>query len=188
MPIGESAFQFAKLLAQSQFTDSREQSLDAELVIQQLLAEFARVREQLAKVIVLGNGGSAAIASHVITDLRNVGGLCALTLHEAAPLTCFTNDFGYEQAFARQISAFANADDLLIAISSSGQSLNIINAVLAANLKNINVMTLSGFKADNPLRKLGAWNFWLDSSHYGMVELGHLFVLHHITDHLIGKK
>ena len=187
MAIGQAASQFAQLLTHSVFTGNQGQTLDGEAVIQQLLAEFARVREQQAKIMVLGNGGSAAIASHVITDLRNVGGLCALTLHEAAPLTCFTNDFGYEQAFAKQIAAFANADDLLIAISSSGQSMNIINAVQAANAKGLPVMTLSGFKADNPLRKLGRWNLWLDSSHYGMVELGHLFVLHHITDHLIRK-
>ncbi|OAI06622.1 SIS domain-containing protein [Methylomonas methanica] len=187
MAIRQAAADFATLLNNSVFTDAQSQTLDGETVIQQLLAEFARVREQQAKIMVLGNGGSAAIASHVITDLRNVGGLCALTLHEAAPLTCFTNDFGYEQAFAKQITAFANPDDLLIAISSSGQSLNIVNAVLAANAKGLPVMTLSGFKADNPLRKLGRWNCWLDSSHYGMVELGHLFVLHHITDHLLRK-
>ncbi|WP_026602101.1 SIS domain-containing protein [Methylomonas sp. 11b] len=187
MAIGQAAADFATLLNSSVFTDAQGQTLDGESVIQQLLAEFARVRDQQAKIMVLGNGGSAAIASHVITDLRNVGGLCALTLHEAAPLTCFTNDFGYEQAFAKQITAFANPDDLLIAISSSGQSLNIVNAVQAANAKGLPVMTLSGFKSDNPLRKLGRWNCWLNSSHYGMVELGHLFVLHHITDHLLRK-
>ncbi len=187
MAIRQAAEDFANLLNNSVFTDAHCQHLDGETVIQQLLVEFARVREQQAKIMVLGNGGSAAIASHVITDLRNVGGLCALTLHEAAPLTCFTNDFGYEQAFAKQIATFANPDDLLIAISSSGQSLNIVNAVQAANSKGLPVMTLSGFKADNPLRKLGRWNCWLDSSHYGMVELGHLFVLHHITDHLLRK-
>ena len=187
MAIGHAAAEFKTLLTNSVFSDGQEQILEGETVIQQMLAEFTRVRQQQAKIIVLGNGGSAAIASHVITDLRNVGGLCALTLHEAAPLTCFTNDFGYEQAFAKQITAFAHPNDLLIAISSSGKSLNIINAVLAANQKGLAVMTLSGFQPNNPLRQLGRWNYWLNSSHYGMVELGHLFVLHHITDHLIRK-
>lgn len=187
MAIEQASSQFAQLLSAGKFNDRQGQSLDAEMVIQQVLNEFIRVKESQAKILVLGNGGSAAIASHVITDLRNVGGLCAITLHEAAPLTCYTNDFGYEQAFAKQVGAFANSDDLLIAISSSGQSPNIINAALIANQKGLRVMTLSGFKADNPLRKLGSWNYWLDSSHYGMVELGHLFVLHYITDHLIRK-
>lgn len=187
MAIRQAAADFANLLDTSVFTDRQGQTLLSDAVVQQLLAEFARVKERKAKIMVLGNGGSAAIASHVITDLRNVGGLCALTLHEAAPLTCFTNDFGYEQAFAKQIAGFAHGDDLLIAISSSGQSLNIINAVQAANDKGLAVMTLSGFKSDNPLRKLGRWNVWLDSSHYGMVELAHLFILHHITDFLIRK-
>lgn len=187
MAIGQAASQFARLVDNSVFTDRQGQNLDGEAVIGQVLAEFERVKQKQAKVIILGNGGSAAIASHVITDLRNVGDLCALTLHEAAPLTCFTNDFGYEQAFAKQIAAFAYPEDLLIAISSSGQSPNIINAAQVANDKGLAVMTLSGFKADNPLRAMGRWNVWLDSSDYGMVELGHLFVLHHITDHLLRK-
>jgi len=187
MPIVQAAGQFAELMAGCRFNAADGSELEAEQVIAEMLAEFARVKQRQAKVIILGNGGSAAIASHVITDLRNVGGLCALTLHEAAPLTCFTNDFGYEQAFAKQVSAFAYPEDLLIAISSSGQSANIVNAVAAANAKGLAVLTLSGFKPDNPLRRLGRWNVWLDSNHYGMVELAHLFVLHHITDQLIKK-
>ncbi|MBS3964053.1 MAG: SIS domain-containing protein [Methylomonas sp.] len=187
MSIVNAAARFADLLADCRFSDAAGNDLDGEGVIADMLAEFVRVKQQQAKVIILGNGGSAAIASHVITDLRNVGGLCALTLHEAAPLTCFTNDFGYEQAFAKQISAFAYPADLLIAISSSGQSANIVNAVDAANTQGMTVMTLSGFKADNPLRKRGRWNVWLDSNHYGMVELAHLFVLHHMTDQLIKR-
>lgn len=187
MPILQAASRFTELLSSCRFSDGGGQIIDGETVVGQLLAEFERVRQSQAKIIILGNGGSAAIASHVITDLRNVGGICAVTLHEAAPLTCFTNDFGYEQAFAKQIAAFAYPDDLLIAISSSGQSANIVNAVKAANDKGIAAMTLSGFKADNPLRSLGRWNLWLDSSHYGMVELAHLFVLHHITDQLLRK-
>ncbi|NJA07678.1 MULTISPECIES: SIS domain-containing protein [Methylomonas] len=187
MPLVQAAGQFAELMAGCRFNAADGAALDGEGVVADVLSEFARVKQQQAKVIILGNGGSAAIASHVITDLRNVGGLCALTLHEAAPLTCFTNDFGYEQAFAKQVSAFAYPDDVLIAISSSGQSANIVNAVAAANAKGLAVLTLSGFKPDNPLRRLGRWNVWLDSNHYGMVELAHLFVLHHITDQLIKK-
>lgn len=184
MSIVKAVGQFAQLMAGCRFNDAGGAKLEPERVVSELITEFTRVKQQQAKIIILGNGGSAAIASHVITDLRNVGGLCALTLHEAAPLTCFTNDFGYEQAFAKQVSGFAYPDDLLIAISSSGQSANIVNAVAAANAKGLAVMTLSGFKPENPLRKMGRWNVWLDSSHYGMVELAHLFVLHHITDQL----
>ena len=105
MAIEQASSQFAQLLSAGKFNDRQGQSLDAEMVIQQVLNEFIRVKESQAKILVLGNGGSAAIASHVITDLRNVGGLCAITLHEAAPLTCYTNDFGYEQAFAKQVGA-----------------------------------------------------------------------------------
>lgn len=187
MALRQTIEQFNRLLNEVVYSDAHGQTLDAEIVIAAVLGELVRVREQQGKILVIGNGGSAAIASHVITDLRNVGGLCALTLHEAAPLTCFTNDYGYEHAFAKQIAAFAHPRDLLIAISSSGQSANIVNAARAANDNGVAVLTLSGFNADNPLRRLGNWNVWLDSRHYGLVELGHLFVLHHISDRLIGS-
>jgi D-sedoheptulose 7-phosphate isomerase len=124
------------------------------------------------------------VASHAVTDFLNVAKLRATTLHEPSLLTCMSNDFGYEVAFARVLATLASPGDALVAISSSGQSANIRNAAAEMRKLGGQVVTLSGFKRDNPLRALGDVNFWLDSTDYGMVEIGHQFLLHNIADRI----
>ena len=126
--------------------------------IEEMIAEFQRVGHTDNKIMLVGNGGSAGIASHMAIDFTKNGNVAALAFSDAAALTCLGNDLGYEQVFARQISAHARPGDLLIAISSSGRSPNIINAVAAARGRDCSVFTLSGFGADNPLRRLGDLN------------------------------
>ena len=94
------------------------------------------------------------------------------------------NDYGYENAFARILYTLAQPGDALIAISSSGKSPNICNAAAKVRELGGSIVTLSGFAPDNPLRALGNLNIWLDARDYGMVEIGHQFVLHNIADHL----
>jgi len=105
-----------------------------------------------------------------------------MTLHDSSTLTCFSNDYGYENAFSRRVERLLTKNDVLIAISSSGQSANILNACKSASKNSASVFTLSGFNADNALRSLGNYNYWLNSDDYGMVEIGHLFLLHYISD------
>jgi len=141
------------------------------------------------KIILIGNGGSAAIASHQATDLWKNGGIRALAFNDASLLTCAANDFGYEQVFSQPVARFADPGDLLIAISSSGKSANILNGVKAAKEMGCTVVTFSGFLPDNPLRKQGEINFYLASNSYGIVEVGHLLMLHGIIDEVVlGKK
>ena len=116
--------------------------------------------------------------------MLKVGKLRATTLHDSSLLTCMCNDYGYEEAFARILSVVAGAEDALIAVSSSGQSANICNAAAVMRGRGGDVVTLSGFRGDNPLRKAGDFNLWLDSSDYGMVEIGHHFLLNNLTDRL----
>ena len=146
-----------------------------------------QARLQGASVYLIGNGGSAAIVSHAKTDLLNVAGVKAITLHEPAIMTCLSNDYGYENVFSRQIDVLANPDDILIAVSSSGQSENILKAVNLMKNKGAKVITLSGFDEDNPLRKMGDMNYWIKSHNYTLVEIAHLFVLHHLADCLSRK-
>lgn len=134
------------------------------------------------KLIFVGNGGSAAIASHMAIDFSKNGGLRALSFNDGAALTCLGNDFGYEHVFSKQVDMHGRAGDFLVAISSSGRSPNILNAVRAASLKGIKVLTLSGFEPDNPLRRLGDLNIYLPAEEYGFVEIGHLMVCHAILD------
>lgn len=134
------------------------------------------------KIIMVGNGGSAGIASHQSVDYWKNGGVRAIAFNDASLLTCIGNDLGYEHVFSAPIEQFADADDIVFAISSSGASPNILNAANAARGKGCQLITFSGFAGDNPLRSLGDLNFHVASSSYGLVEILHLFIIHTILD------
>ncbi|MBI4354251.1 MAG: SIS domain-containing protein [Candidatus Omnitrophica bacterium] len=140
------------------------------------------------KTILIGNGGSAAMASHVAVDLTKNAGVRAINFNEADLITCFANDYGYEQWMAKAVEQYGDAGDVLIAISSSGKSPNILNACEAARRMTFAaVVTFSGLSADNPLRQLGDENFWVDSRAYNLVEMAHHFWLLALVDVIIGK-
>jgi D-sedoheptulose 7-phosphate isomerase len=176
--------QLADLVTNCQITPMNGVQLEAEAGITQLLSVLERARSNRASVYVIGNGGSAAVAGHLVNDLVKVGRVRAFTLHDSSLLTCLANDYGWDNAYAQALAQMALPGDVLIAISSSGRSLNIRNAAAQFWGKGGNVITLSGFAADNPLRGLGDLNVWVDSSDYGMVEVGHQFILHHLSDRL----
>lgn len=140
------------------------------------------------KIIFIGNGGSAGICSHMAIDYSKNGNMRALAFNDGAFLTCLGNDFGYESVFIKQIEFHGQPGDLLIAISSSGQSKNILAAVTQAKLQKMKVVTLSGFNFKNPLRFLGQLNFYLADNNYGFVELGHQTLLHAALDIEMGWK
>ena len=149
-------------------------------------AMVERARDGHAKckrMIFVGNGGSAAIASHMATDYSKNGGIRALSFNDGSMLTCLGNDYGFEHVFAKQIEFYATRGDLVVAISSSGKSPNILNAVNAARTIGCTILTLSGFAPDNPLRSLGDVNLYLKSDLYGFVEIGHLALCHAIVDY-----
>ncbi|CAK0759314.1 D-sedoheptulose 7-phosphate isomerase [uncultured Gammaproteobacteria bacterium] len=134
------------------------------------------------KIMFIGNGGSAAIASHCAIDYAKNGGLRAMAFNDGMALTCLGNDLGYDQVFAQQIAMHGQPGDLLVAISSSGASPNILQAVGAARRLGGRVVTLSGFKPDNPLRRLGDVNLYVESIRYGFVEILHLALCHAMLD------
>lgn len=140
------------------------------------------------KVVLVGNGGSAAIASHQAIDLWKNGGIRATAFNDASLLTCVANDLGYENVFSKPVEMFCDRGDLVIAISSSGKSPNILNAVRAARDAGCGVITLSGFDADNPLCTLGDLNFHVASHRYGTVEVAHLLLVHAVVDEVIALK
>lgn len=134
------------------------------------------------KLIFIGNGASQAISSHMSTDFWKNGGMRAIPFTDPSLLTCLSNDYGYEFAFEKAVNMFANTDDILIGISSSGGSPNILNAVKTAREKQCSVITLSGFKPDNALRETGDINFYVPYDDYGPVEVLHHSILHCILD------
>lgn len=174
--------QFATLLEHTEITNKEGAALGLETGMASVLDMLAEARSKNACIFVIGNGGSAAVASHAVIDLINVAKLRAFTLHEPSVLTCIVNDYGYENAYSKLLAHMARPDDVLIAISSSGRSQNIRNAAAQATSNQGKVITLSGFSGGNPLRTMGDINIWLDSSDYGMVEVGHQFILHNMSD------
>lgn len=174
--------QFGGIVSVCEIGDRKGASLGIEGGIVAVTKALAGVRSSNGAVYVIGNGGSAGIAAHVTTDFVNVAKLRAYTLHDSSLMTCMANDYGYENAFARLLKQMVKPGDALVAISSSGQSPNIRNAAAEVTASGGTVITLSGFAGDNPLRKLGDINIWLDSTDYGFVEIGHQFVLHNVAD------
>jgi D-sedoheptulose 7-phosphate isomerase len=145
--------------------------------------------EKNKKILIFGNGGSAAIASHFSVDLTKNAKLRCLNFNEADLITCFANDYGFERWVEKAVDFYGDEGDVLIVISSSGQSKNMINAVDSArNIKFSGVVTLSGFDKENPLNQLGDVNLWLDSRAYNFVESVHQIWLLAIVDLVIGKR
>ncbi len=140
------------------------------------------------KVMFIGNGGSAGICSHSAIDYCNSGGIRALAFNDGAALTCLGNDYNFDQVFSRQIGFHGQDGDILVAISSSGRSADIINGCEIARQMGCAVYTLSGFDTDNPLRKIGDTNIFLESHEYGFVELGHQTIIHAVLDRGVGWK
>jgi D-sedoheptulose 7-phosphate isomerase len=146
------------------------------------------VQKMGRKLMLIGNGGSASIASHMATDFMKNGGVRATAFNDPMFLTCLGNDLGYDRIFEFQIQGHGEAGDLLIAISSSGKSGSILNGVNAARRRNAKVVTLSGFGTANPLRGMGDLNFYVPSGEYGYVELLHCSLIHCALDGLMGIK
>ena len=147
------------------------------------------VNSKKKKVLIFGNGGSSAIASHFSVDLtKNTKHKC-LNFNEAGLITCFANDYGFEHWTEKAIDFYGDEGDLLIVISSSGQSENMLNAVKAARNCNFqSVITLSGFSEDNPLKKLGDINLWVNNKSYNFVENVHQIWLLTIVDLIVGSR
>jgi D-sedoheptulose 7-phosphate isomerase len=154
-------------------------------IIEYACSRFKAIRDAKRKVMLVGNGGSAAIASHTAIDLSKNARIPAMAFNDASALTCLANDYGYQDVFAKQIQYHGTAGDILVAISSSGVSENIINAVLAArHVGGVQIFTFSGFLPKNRLRGCGDINFYVPSDQYGFVELTHQIILHQIVDAL----
>ena len=176
------------------FFDSYYKKINNKLmdVSSSALIEAALLIENLektsGKVILVGNGGSASIASHVSIDFTKAANIRSINFNEASLLTCFANDYGYENWASNALNFYADSNDIAILISSSGQSKNIINAADKANKIGLPVITLSGFLENNPLRKMGDVNLWVNSSEYNIVESVHQIWLLSIVDYLISNK
>lgn len=174
-----------RLQSEARVTDLSGKTIGLAAGFEHYINAALATRKHQAKLIFIGNGGSAGIASHLAIDHSKNGQLPAMAFSDASAITCLSNDYGYEHVFAKQIEYHARKDDLLIAISSSGKSINIINAVNEARRIGCGVITLAGFDPANPLNKLGDVNFYVDSKEYGYVEVSHIALIHSVLDYII---
>lgn len=147
-----------------------------------LLDIFTKHKKIGSQVFFIGNGGSSAIASHMTADFMKNGGMNTYSLYDNAVTTCMGNDYGYESIFSRPMQFLVREDDLIIAISSSGNSANIINAIQVAKEKNAEVITFTGFEATNKAKQMGDINVYVPCCKYGMVESIHNLILQQIVD------
>ena len=170
----------------SDLSRPNEDLINKLIQIRDLLIEVANNNKN---ILIFGNGGSASIASHFSVDLTKNAKIRCSNFNEVGLITCFANDYGFEHWVEKAVDFYGDEGDLLIVISSSGQSENMLNGVQAARNGNfMSVVTISGFAEDNPLKQLGDINLWVDSKAYNFVENIHQIWLLAITDLVIGKR
>ncbi|MFN0116730.1 MAG: SIS domain-containing protein [Elusimicrobiota bacterium] len=139
------------------------------------------------KTIFAGNGGSAVISSHAAVDFTKTAAVRAINFNEGDLITCLGNDYGYEWWVQKAIEFYADPGDVIVLISSSGKSPNIINAAKYAKEKGFKLATFSGFAQTNPLNQLGNLNFWVNSQQYNVIENTHLIWILAVCDIVIAE-
>jgi D-sedoheptulose 7-phosphate isomerase len=145
------------------------------------------LKQRDGQLFFVGNGGSAGMASHMAADACKNGGLRALALNDAALITATSNDMAFDQIFALPIERLARPGDLLVAISSSGNSPNVVHALTTARAQGLGTITLSGKAAGNRARALGDLNFYVALPRYGWAESAHQVLLHYWFDQYLDR-
>ncbi len=153
-----------------------------------LFARTLRLRADNGTLFCIGNGASAAISSHFSADMAKNGALHTEVFTDLALLSAISNDMGFENVYAEPFSRRAKAGDMLVAISSSGRSPNILKCVRRAADFHTDVVTFSAMDSDNPLRECGFLNFYVPARLYGNAESLHAMLLHYWTDLFLNEE
>lgn len=169
-------------LERTEFYMRYNEELGYKAGIRALVECFTRHKAAGSQIFFIGNGGSSAIASHMTADFMKNGGMKTYSLYDNAVTTCMGNDYGYEHIFSRPLEFLGREGDLLVAVSSSGNSKNILNAIKVTREKKASVITFTGFRADNRARQLGDINVYVPCEKYGIVESIHNLILQQVVD------
>ncbi len=172
----------SSLLSGMTFTKHNGEELTHEAGFAWWCEQCAHIRSEARTVFLVGNGASASMASHFSADLCKNGRIHTEVFTDLAQLTAIANDIGYEEVFSVPLNFHMKPGDMLVAISSSGRSPNVLRGVETARDKGGLVVTLSAMDADNPLRQSGDLNSYIAAKDYGMAETGHAAILHHWMD------
>ena len=150
--------------------------------ILKLCNQIKVVKKKDSKVMIFGNGAGASIASHFANDLTNASRIRAMSYDNTSQITCLSNDYQFKNWIQKTIEFYANKNDLIILLSASGNSQNMINAARYCKAKKINYFSITGFKRDNKLNKNSFNKIWINSMVYNFVEMGQLFILLTVVD------
>lgn len=173
-------------LAGLEVTDANGAPLNQDAGIAEVCVISEKVRDAGGKQVLCGNGASAAFASHMALDWTKNGRVPTMAFSDPALLTAMGNDLGYEEVFSAPLGWHGQQGDLLVTISSSGNSPNILRVIEKAREIGMGVVTLSGLKPNNASRKTGDLNFYIPAKTYGIVECAHQVLLHIWLDHFMG--
>lgn len=161
--------------------------LDYEAGIDKLMECFTKHKELRSQIFFIGNGGSSAIASHMTADFMKNGGMNTYSLYDNAVITCMGNDYGYDSIFSRPLEFLVKEGDLLVAISSSGNSTNICKAIETAKGKGAEIITFTAFRPDNKAKQMGDINVYVCVEKYGMAESTHNLILQQLVDMIMER-
>lgn len=165
-------------LTQVSVRDLNGSELDIESGLAQWTDLSRGLKDNKGRQWICGNGASAAFANHMALDWTKNAGIPTFSISDSALITALANDMGVESMFSAPIGWLAESGDVLITVSSSGNSSNIIRAIETARGKGMKIVTLSGLKPDNASRKMGDLNFYIPGKTYGVVECTHQILLH----------
>lgn len=143
------------------------------------------LRGKNGHLFLVGNGASSSMGNHYATDLSKNAGIRAHSFSDSSLLTAMGNDISFDRVFAEPIRIHANEGDMLVTISSSGNSPNILEAIREARKLGMRIITLSGMKPENKSRQMGDLNIYVPAPTYGLAETSHAALLHFWTDMLV---
>jgi D-sedoheptulose 7-phosphate isomerase len=162
---------------------TNQQLSEPETFFQIIKDNLKKIRETKNKIYFFGNGASASFANHMALDFSKNGKILSRSLSDSAMLTALANDYSYEHAMLEFLKIEGvNKEDLVITISSSGNSPNIISILNYCKQNNINSLALSGLKNDNNSISIANYSIYVPMKTYGMVECVHQIFLHLILD------
>jgi D-sedoheptulose 7-phosphate isomerase len=169
-------------LTEMKATNRYGKSIGQEQALINFCKLFFDIRRSNNTIYFIGNGASATMASHMAADFNKTCGCRATVFNDVALMSAVSNDIHFKECFSVPLNRFAEKGDVLVTISSSGNSANVIAAIKCAREKEMFVITFSGMDSNNDSRKMGDLNFWIPASTYGLVESAHQALLHSCLD------
>ncbi len=177
----------SRVLASLEICDSDGSVIDPDRAFDIWVNKTVITRMKKKTVYLIGNGASASMASHAAADLLKNANIKTMVFTDLSLMTAISNDISYKDVFAEPLKRFASTDDMLVAISSSGRSQNIIEATRTMKAYKVFTITLSAMDFENPLRKSGDLNFYIPAMTYGLAETGHAAIIHYWIDKVLEK-